>query len=174
MFRFRKKKITPKEFALDIYDAFVQIMKHEVDETKKFDREAFKAEHGWDYDKKRFTDESSFLFTFFIYNEVENHFPKKKNEILKELTEILKIKDMEFLLAPLKDYSIAWYDALARELEIQDESILNNPIYCVSKLASIRCFGEEWADPAKIMMFSVRVNFFTEMLSENFKRYEVV
>ena len=174
MFRFRKKKITPKEFALDIYDAFVQIMKHEVDETKKFDREAFKAEHGWDYDKKRFTEESSFLFTFLIYNEVENHFSNKKIEILKEFTEILKTKDMEFLLVPLKDYSIAWYNAVVRELEIKDGSALNYPIYCISKLASMRCFGEQKVDPGKIIMFSRRVIFFVEMLGENFKRYEVV
>jgi len=175
MFKFRKKKVSPKKLARDIWGAFVQIMQHEFDEANKHDRETFKAEHGWDYDKERFAEESSFLFTFLIYNEVENYFPEKKVEILEEFTKILEENDMAFLLEPLKDYSIAWYDALARELETEDNSALNNPLYCVSKLASIRCFGEEEGlDPAKIIMFSAYINFFVEMLSENFKRYKVV
>jgi len=174
MLKFRKKKVTPKKMASDIWGAFVQIMQHEFDEANNHDRDAFKAEHGWGYDKKRFTEESSFLFTFLIYNEVENHFPEKKGDILKEFTEILKENDMEFLLEPLKDYSIAWYNALAREVEIEDDSALNNPLYCVSKLASIRCFGEkEGLDPAKIIMFSARINPFVGMLNENFKRHKV-
>ena len=175
MLKSRKKKVTPKKMAFDIWGAFVQVMQHDFDEGNKHDKDVFKAKHGFDYDKKCFTEESQFLFTFLIYNEVENHFHEKKVEILKEVTEILKENDMEFLLEPLKDYSIAWYDALARELEIKDDSGLNNPLYCVSKLASIRCFGEEkGGDADKIIMFSGRILDFVGMLSENFKRYSVV
>jgi len=64
MFRFRKKKVTPKKLASDIWGAFVQIMQHEFDEANKHDIDKFEAEYCWDYDKKRFTEESSFLFTF--------------------------------------------------------------------------------------------------------------
>ena len=31
---------------------------------------------------------------------------------------ILEQNDMGFLLKPLKDYSVAWYNALARELDM--------------------------------------------------------
>ena len=50
---------------------------------------------------------------------------------------------MDFLLDGLKNYSIAWFDALEREHQIDNGSALNNLLYCVSKLASVRCFGKK-------------------------------
>lgn len=170
-----RKKVTPQKMASEIWGALVQIMQHEFDEANKHDKSTFKARYGWDYNKKLFTEESAFLFTFLIFAEVENHFAGNKDEIFYEFKELLITHDMEFLLDPLNDYYNAWNDAHTRRNKIKDGSALNDPFYCISKLAAIRCFGEkDGLDIRKIIMFHSRVKGFIKILRDNFKRYKII
>jgi hypothetical protein len=170
----RKRKVTPQKMASEMWGALVQIMQHEFDESSKFNRVKFLAEEGWDYDKKRYVEESSFIYTFLIRNEISRFFPEKKEAILAKFDSILEKNDMGFLLEGIKEYEKTWESAVTREHETNDESLLNNPIYCISKLASVRCLKEhESIDGIKLIMFSSRINAFTEWLAEEFERYEV-
>ena len=54
----------------------------------------------------------------------------------------------------LFDYLEEWDKAIIRSKKIIDNSTLNNPLYCISKKASIRCMNSEESSLNGIIFFT--------------------
>jgi len=171
----RKRKATPRQLASDIWEILVNMIKYERAKAKEFDRDKFLAEHGFDYDEKKAVEEHMFLYAFLVHTETPRYFFEQGNSILTEFDKIIIENDMEFLLQGVLEYRKAWNEAIARAEQTNDNSTLNDPIYCISKLASIRCFGaKDGIHMFKILHFSFIVNPFGDFLFDIFKKYEVI
>ncbi|MFX0141062.1 MAG: hypothetical protein ACFFDN_45915 [Candidatus Hodarchaeota archaeon] len=111
----RKKKVTSRQLAYEIWATLVQIIQLELNEAKNFDRVKFYKENGWDYNKKKHVEENPFMYIFLIFNEVSNHFFESYKKILFEFKKVLKENEMDYLLSGIREYSDAWNSAIERE-----------------------------------------------------------
>ena len=150
-----QKEVTPSQMALEVLGAIDHIMQEESNKTKKWDREKFRSQEGFEYDKKSMLKEYPSILTMIILHLIRQHFPMKEEEISDELEEIFAKNEMQEYIEGAKEYYSAWLEAEERAEITDDGSVLNNPFYCVSKLASIKCYGKkEGLHPAKIIMFN--------------------
>ena len=170
----RKKRISAEEFASLIFYMLVETIDKEHKEAEKFYMKRFFKESCWGIDTKRFIFELQFIYVLIIQKQCCEMFPKKYEKILKEFDKLLFNKEFEYLFDVLKEYIKILNESIERGKNIKDDSPLNDPIYCISKLASIRCFGKkEGIDERKIIMYSKHINSFIETITKIFSRFKV-
>ena len=64
------------------------------------------------------------------------------------------LQENETLSSIISDYLEEWDKAIIRSKKIIDNSTLNNPLYCISKKASIRCMNSEESSLNGIIFFT--------------------
>lgn len=165
------KKISSEEFAYFLYNFYLNTLYDKLKtpnnlNNKEIINECFRNP------KKQHIQEFPYICLYLIYMQIVIRFPENSYEIIKHLERYLNDIDLSHLKMNMKYYQDEWWSALKRENFKEDESPLNNPVYCISNLASKRSYGtKEHHDLKEIEEF---VEKFIKDLDKKVKSYKVI
>jgi len=204
----RKKKITSQDLARCVFELWLGklremrrnakeiLIEFELDKTKieKIDIDC----------EKKLVNELGFLYLFIVKKRLCNFFIEHFVDISNSLNALLVENkfDIDYFYYQVEEYIKAWDGAIEREESKNDDSCLNDPLYCICKLASIRFAGEGkdfnsfeiltlpdfsddedeilrtyervGFDPSKVIMFNALFLAFDKELCGLLKGFEVV
>ncbi len=139
----------------------------------------------FEIDKRRFFEELSHLYVYGIYLAIKEIFPSQFESVIKTFRSNLnsRLRNQRFAKEQFPaaiavhhirmiEYMEVWNDSLKRSKEVNDKSTLNNPLYCISKKASIGAFGNhDGMDVRIIMLYSGLFSDFYAELADFLKEF---
>lgn len=173
-----QRKLTIKELAEHIYNFYIDLLQHEKQRAEECQLRKEDRVDDWFFDRKKILNELPFLYFFIISDCIRTLFDSAWENIIDKLFEILHenyfgdyIKSREVFLQYIETYN----SAFERKKQIDDGSSLNDPVFVISKLASIRAFGEkEGVNLRNITMLSTYMVPIMSVTMDNLSEVELV